>query len=76
VPGAPHAGACRTKRCILTTNYEQKSRRDAPAINSTKKLSLFEVPYSEPTPEHHKTACVRDETPWIEEVKHASGQSQ
>jgi hypothetical protein len=46
VPGAPHAGACRTKRCILTTNYEQKSRRDAPAINSTKKLSLFEVPYN------------------------------
>jgi hypothetical protein len=54
----------------------QNHGRDASAINSTKKLSLFEVPYSEPTPEHHKTACVRDETPWIEEVKHASGQSQ
>jgi hypothetical protein len=26
VPGAPHAGACGTKHCILTTNYQPKSR--------------------------------------------------
>jgi hypothetical protein len=26
VPGSPHAGAWRTKHCILTANYEPKSR--------------------------------------------------
>ena len=26
MPGAPYAGAWRTKHCILTTNYEPKSR--------------------------------------------------
>jgi hypothetical protein len=44
VPGASQAGARRTKRRILTTNYEPKLPLRAPAINPTQKSSLFEVP--------------------------------
>ena len=50
MPGASQAGAWRTKHCILTQIISQNHRRDAPAINPTKKSRLFEVPLSVVTP--------------------------
>jgi FtsP/CotA-like multicopper oxidase with cupredoxin domain len=49
VPGAPHAGAWRTKNCILATNYEPKSRSGRTSDQFEEKSSFFEVPISRNT---------------------------
>jgi len=40
VPGAPHAGAWRTKHCILSTNYEPKSRSGRTSDQFDEKLVI------------------------------------
>jgi hypothetical protein len=43
-PARPQAGAWRTKRSSLTTNYEPKSPSRRAGDQSDEKSSLFEVP--------------------------------
>jgi len=37
---------------------------------------MLAVKDGEPSPEHQKTTCVWNEMHWLEEIEHASGQSQ
>jgi hypothetical protein len=51
MPAAPHAGACRTKSCILTTNYEPKSRSRRTGDQFDEKIVIVRGAHNNKQPE-------------------------
>jgi hypothetical protein len=64
VPGAPHAGAWRTKRSILTTNYEPKSPSRRTGDQSDEKLVIVRGAHEDFDTGHGASSDQMSAAPW------------